>query len=326
MRRLAIWKAVPAEFLAIWPATLLLFIVSPIVAPGSISGGSLLTVLAFASVLAIASIGQTLVIQQGGLDLAVPGVISLAAVFVTKYPDGSNAQLILWVVVALLAGAVAGAVSGIAVTRFRITPLVSTLAVNALLYGCVLFTSKASSVRAVPTDLGNFAIGRIHGIPYLAIVALIAVVLFEVGLRKSRIGRRFIAIGTNSRAARAAGMRVARYQIATYAVAGTIYAAAGVLLAGYLGVPSLFVGGSYLLPTIAAVVLGGTSLFGGSGSVAATAVGALFLTQLQQVTLGMGAAASVQDLIEAAIIALGMALRLVPWLQIIRSARAGRPR
>jgi ribose transport system permease protein len=320
MRRLAVWKAVPAEFLAIWPATLLLFAVSPLVAPGSISGSSLLTVFAFASVLAIAAIGQTLVIQQGGLDLAVPGVISLAAVIVTKYPDGSNAQLIPWVILALVAGAAAGTISGLAVTRFRITPLVSTLAVNALLYGCVLFTSKASSVRAVPSRLGNLAIGRIDGIPYLALIALLGVVLFEIGLRKSRVGRRFIAIGTNSRAARAAGMRVARYQIATYAVAGTIYAAAGVLLAGYLGVPSLFIGGSYLLPTIAAVVLGG------SGSVAATAAGALFLTQLQQVTLGMGAAASVQDLIEAAIIALGMALRLVPCLRIIRATRAGRPR
>jgi ribose transport system permease protein len=323
MGRFAVWRGMPAEFLAIWPATGLLFVISPLVAPGSISGSSLLTVLAFASVLAIASIGQTLVIQQGGLDLAVPGMMSLAAVLVTKYPNGDNSQLVLWIVIALAVGAAAGAISGIAVTRFRITPLVSTLAVNALLYGAVLFTSKASSVRAVPSALGNFTIGRIFGIPDLAILALVAVILVEIGLRKSLIGRRFIAIGTNRRAAHAAGMRVSQYQIATYTAAGVIYAAAGILLAGYLGIPSLFVGGTYLLPTIAAVVLGGTSLFGGSGSVSATAVGALFLTQLQQVTLGMGAATSVQDVIEAVIIALGMALRLVPWRQVFRTVRVG---
>ena len=84
------------------------------------------------------------------------------------------------------------------------------------------------------------------------------------------------------------------------------------LLAGYLGIPSLLIGNTYLLPTIAVVVLGGTSLLGGAGSVAATAVGAVFLTQLQQVTIGMGARTSVQFIIQAVIIALGMAMRLVP--------------
>ena len=103
-----------------------------------------------------------------------------------------------------------------------------------------------------------------------------------------------------------------------------MYALAGVLLAGYLGIPSLLVGNSYLLPTIAAVVLGGTSLFGGAGSVAASAVGALFLIQLQQLTLGMGAPAAVQDIIEAAIIAVGMGLRLVPWRRLFDNSTRGR--
>jgi ribose transport system permease protein len=96
------------EFLFIWPATLILFLVSPLLAPGSVSGSTVLTVLSFASILAVAAIGQTLVIQQGGLDLTVPGVISLAAVFVTKYSDGDNSVLAVWVLAAIGAGFLSG--------------------------------------------------------------------------------------------------------------------------------------------------------------------------------------------------------------------------
>ncbi len=105
-----------------------------------------------------------------------------------------------------------------------------------------------------------------------------------------------------------------------------LYALAGVLLAGYLGVPSLLVGQSYLLPSITVVVLGGTSLAGGAGSVAATAVGAIFLVQLQQVIIGMGAPTFAQFIIQAVIILLGMALRAVPWRTgagVLRRLRAG---
>src|SRR5262245_15717034 len=310
------------EFLFIWPATFILFVVSPLLAPGSISGSTALTVLSFASILAIAAIGQTLVIQQGGLDLTVPGVISLAAVLVTKYPDGDNSVLVVWVLAAIGAGFLSGLVNGIAITRFRITPLVATLAVNALLTGAVLYITKGTSTHQVPSVLGDFAVGRMWGVPSLAVVAVIAIVAVEVAIRMTKFGRRFVAIGANTLAARAAGQRVIAYKVVTYALAGAIYAVAGVLLAGYLGIPSLLIGNPYLLPTIPVVVLGGTSLLGGAGSVAATAGGAIFLTQLQQVTIGMGARTSVQFIIQAVIIALGMAMRLVPWRQIIEQLGA----
>ena len=96
--------ALPPQFALIVPATVVLYLVSPLLAEGSVSGSSILVVLSFASILAIAAIGQTLVIQQGGLDLSVPGVISLAAVLVTKFPDGDNAALVPWIGAAIAAG------------------------------------------------------------------------------------------------------------------------------------------------------------------------------------------------------------------------------
>ena len=224
MPTLGAWKLRQPEFLFIVPATLLLFLISPLLAPGSVSPSTSLSVFSFASILAVAAIGQTLVIQQGGLDLTVPGVISLAAVLVTKYPDGENARLLPWTVMALGAGFLSGFVNGMAITRFRITPLVATLAVNALLNGAVLYITKGTSTHQAPSWLSDFAVGRLGGIPNLAITAFIAVVIVEVGIRATKFGRRFVAIGANARAARAAGHRVALYQVATYALAGALYA------------------------------------------------------------------------------------------------------
>jgi ribose transport system permease protein len=319
-------RILPAQFLLIVPATVILYVLSLVVAPGSVSGGAMLTVLCFASILATAAIGQTLVVQQGGLDLSVTGVISLAAVFVTKFPAGDNAALAPWVAVALVAGAVSGLVCGTAITRFLVTPLVATLAVNALLYGAVLYLSKGTSTEAAPSALSDFAVGRLFGVPQLALLTLVAVVVVEIGVRWSAMGRRFVAVGVSARAARAAGVRVIGYKTATYAAAGFFYALAGVLLAGYLRVPSLLVGHNYLLPTITVVVLGGNSLLGGAGSVAATAIGAIFLVQLQQVIIGMGAPTSAQFIIQAAIILLGMSLQVAPWreaLNVLRNGSAG---
>jgi ribose transport system permease protein len=319
-----ILRALPSQFALILPATAILYLVSPLLAEGSVSGSSILIVFSFASILAIAAIGQTLVVQQGGLDLSVPGVISLAAVLVTKFPDGDNSSLAPWIAVALACGFLSGLICGIAITRFRVTALVATLAVNALLYGTVLYLTKGTSTEAVPSMLSSFAVGRIYGIPHLAIFALAFILLIEVGMRATVWGRRFVAVGVNARAARAASLRVTSYKIATYAIAGAFYALSGVLLAGYLRVPSLLVGNSYLLPTITVVVLGGTSLLGGAGSVAATAIGAIFLVQLQQVVIGMGAPTSAQFVIQAAIILLGMSIRVVPWSAIF-SLKRGQP-
>jgi len=139
-------------------------------------------------------------------------------------------------------------------------------------------------------------------------------------MRWTVAGRRFVAVGASPPAAFAAGIRVRDYQIATYILASLSYGAAGVLLAGFLRTPNIDAGNSYLLPTIAAVVLGGTSLAGGQGSVVATAIGALFLTQLEQLVLGLGGSESTKLIIQGSIIALGMALRVIPWRKVWSTA------
>ena len=312
------------RFSAIWVATALLFAVGPLFAPGSDSHSALFSMLPFAAMLAIASIGQTLVIQQRGLDLSVPAMITLTTIILTTYPNGHADKLPAAIGLVVLACVVSGLVSGLTITLLGVTPLVATLGVNALLMGTYLeITNGASSTSATP-GLARFALAKSLGIPHTVIIAVIACGLIAAVFRLSVVGRRFVSVGTSSAAARAAGVRTKTYECLTYVAASLTYGAAGLLITGYLQTPGIGAGDDYLLPTIAAVVLGGTSLAGGAGSVVATMMGALFLTQLEQVVLGMGAPDSVQLVIQGAIIALGMALRHLPTSGL-RAAFAGFP-
>jgi ribose transport system permease protein len=314
-------RARVGPFTAIWAAAVLLFAISPALASGSVGASALKAMLPFAGILAIAAVGQTLVVQQRGLDLSVPGTMSLAAALVTKVPHGHADRLGLALLVVALAAAACGVLIGLLVTRMGVTPLVATLGVNALTLGTVVKITGGSIANTVPDNLSRFGAGTVAGIPVLALLAVALVAAVSWVMRKTVAGRRFELVGANPAAARVAGIAVARYQLGAYVAASLCYAAAGVLLASLTSAPSLFAGNPYLLPTIAAVVLGGTSLAGGRGSVVATAVGALFLSQLDQVLLASGSDSAVQNLIQGSIVALGMGLRNVPWARLARSGR-----
>jgi len=317
----ALKARVASPFAAIWVATALLFVVSPFVASGSLGNNALQGILPFAGVLAIAAIGQTLVIQQGGLDLSVPGIFSLSAVLVVTIPGGDNGALLPALIVCALVGLAGGLINGIAVTRFGITSLVATLGLNAIFIGAVVQVTGGSIAYKATKNWQTFTADKVLGVPILVVIALVAVIVVALFISRTIWGRRFVLVGSSPLAARAAGLSVERYQVGAYAAAGLSYAMAGALLSGYLQSTSLLPGNEYLLPTIAAVVLGGTALGGGRGSVIATAVGVLFLSQLEQVVSVLGAKTSVDYLIQGAIVALGMGLRNVPWNQILPGRR-----
>jgi len=314
------------RFSAIWIATAVLFAASPIIAPGSLSHAAIFSMLPFAAILAIVAVGQTMVVQQRGLDLSVPGAISLAAVLVTKFPNQANDMVPWAIALTILAGAGIGLINGLAVSLLGIAPFVATLGVNALLLGFVQWYSGGSPTGAA-SALNRWALASTAGLPNTVVSAIILVALAQVVLVRSVAGRRFEATGANPAAATASGIRVFRYLVGSYVAAGLCYAIAAVLLAAFLKTPGVFIGASYLLPSVAAVVLGGTALTGGTANVVASAGAALFLTQLGQLVLSIGAPTSVQLLIQSAAIAVGMGLRemaggtLLLWLREVLGRR-----
>jgi ribose transport system permease protein len=289
----------------IWVATGLLFAVSAIFQPTSLGASALAALWPFAAILILAAVGQTLVVQQRGIDLSVPGFISLTVILVTHIPNGNSGKLGPAILLAYAISLAAGLVNGLLVTRVGITPIVQTLGMNAVLYGIDLGISQGTPTQTT-SALQSFASASVAGIPLPLLIALVIVVIIEFVIKRTNFGRRFEACGANAAAGRAAGLRGSRYQISAYLGAPVLYCTAGVLLAGIVSQPDPFQGNNYLLPSVAAVALGGTSLLGGVGSVVASAVGALFLSQLQQFVLATGASAAVQNLVEAGALALAV--------------------
>jgi ribose transport system permease protein len=311
----------------IWAATGLLFAVSALFQPKSLGGSALAALWPFAAVLILAAAGQTLVVQQRGIDLSVPGFISLTVVLVTHIPNGNASTLGPAILLAYATCLAAGVVNGLLVTRVGITPIVQTLGMNAVLYGINLGISQGTPTQTT-TALQSFASASPAGIPLPLVIAVILVIAIEFTVKRTAFGRRFEASGASAAAARAAGLRRNRYQFAAYLGAALLYCTAGVLLAGIVSQPDPFQGNNYLLPSVAAVALGGTSLLGGVGSVIASAMGALFLSQLQQFVLATGASAAVQNLVQAGALALAVAvygLRLRPGRLLARSQARPRP-
>jgi ribose transport system permease protein len=309
---------------AVWIATLALFALSAVFAPGTVSSQSIQSMLPFAAVLAIASIGQTLVVQQGGIDLSVPGIMSLAAVVVTQVPHGDDGQLILGILAALAVAALAGLLNGLVVTKLRVTAIVATLGVNALLLGAVRSYSGGVSTGAA-SALSDFSLAKTLGVSNTVLLAVAIAALVSVLVSRSLAGRRFVAVGAAPRAARVAGLRVERYVIGGYVLAGVCYGAAAIVLAGYVQTPSITTGDPYLLAPIAAVVIGGTALGRGKATIIGSAGGALFLSQLTQLILGLGAPTAVQLLVQAAVIGVAVGAQGVNFRRVRFRRRSSVP-
>jgi ribose transport system permease protein len=305
-------------------ALLILIIASATLAPSSIHKGALLGMLPFAAVLAIAGLGQTLVVQQGGIDLSVPGGISLTVVICTHYPNGDNGRLVPAILMALGAVIIAGLLNGFLTGTLGINPIVATLGTNALLYAGVLEISGGIP-RSTTTLLANVAAGSSLGLPNSVFFAVGAVLIVTVVVKLTAAGRRFEATGANASAAWATGLRVTRYRGGAYVWAQMLYCLAGVLLAGILAQPTAYEGDNYLLQSVAVVVLGGTSLLGGRGRLVASAIAALFLSQLEQFVLALGVTFGAETLVQAGALVVGVALYTIDWRALWRVVRRWTP-
>jgi len=298
-----------------WPGTraliavVALFAVSPLFSLGTISHTAIVSMLPFAALTAVVAVGQTLVIQQGGLDLSIAGAVTLGAVFAAKLGSLAGMDPIVAAVIAVAVTSIFGVLSGIVVAFLDLPPLVVTIASNALMVGMVQAVSGGFSSHA-PNQLSDFSLSRWLGLPVLAFGALAVVLIGQAVLKLTRVGRRFELVGENRRAAEYIGVSPKSYIISAYWLSALLAAAAGVMLAGLLRIPTLTAGEAYLLPSIAAVVLGGTALTGGRGSIVGTAMGALFLAQLSQLVQTFTQSTAVQNIVQALIIGVGIVAQL----------------
>jgi ribose transport system permease protein len=263
--------------------TACLFIFASVYRSSFTSSTSLSQTLIFASFLGIAALGQTAVVLAGGMDLSVPWTIALGGVALTQWTN-SGMEPGMAIVLLIGLGAVIGIVNGLGVTLLRVPPIVMTLAVGgvveAYLLKIGLGTGSSDSAPKITADLAS---GTVAGIPTLGVVWIVLAIGAGWVLARSALGRRVYAVGANEAGARIAGVRVARVRVATYVASGVGSVIAGIMLSGYLGQSYVGMGAPYLFGSIAAVAVGGASIFGGQGSYWGTVAGALTLTFLSSI-------------------------------------------
>ncbi len=304
----------PRGFVTVVISTIALLVVCTFFAPSSVSAGGLAGSLPFAAIIAIVGLGQMLVVQQGGFDLSLAGGVSLAVVITTHLAGGDDAQLFGAIALAFACAVIAGAANGILVGVLRLNSIVATIGMNALLYGAV-FAVSGGVPRITTPLMAEIAAGKIMGIPHSVLFALAIMLLVSFVLKKTVVGRRFEAIGANPIAAHAAGLKVRLYQAMAYVLAQLHYCVAGVLISGITREPTAFQGDSLLLPSVAVVVLAGTSLLGGRGFPVSTVIAAFFLNQLSQFALAVGVPFSAQTIIQALALVVGIGVYSLRWKQ-----------
>ena len=265
---------------------LVLLLLGEALSPGFASGQQILRLLIVAALMGIVAAGQNLVILGGreGIDLSVGGVVSLSAIIAGNLMAGQDSGIFLAILGCLAAGAIIGAINGVGVTLLRIPPLVMTLGMLGVLQGLlVVIRNGIPSGRAAP-GLSQFVTQPfflgLPGIIWLWIAIGLAMAFL---LGRTMLGYRIYAIGSNEQAAFMAGMPVKMTRILLFVLSGMFAAIAGICLLGYSGSSFANVGEQYMLPSIIAVVFGGTPLSGGKGGYTGTMAGAILLTVLQSI-------------------------------------------
>lgn len=264
----------------------LLLAVGEWLSPGFASPGQILRLLIVAALLGIVAAGQNLVILGGreGIDLSVGGVVSLAAILAGNVMNGTDGGILPAILVCIVVGALFGLINGVGVTLLRIPPLVMTLGMLGVLQGLlVVIRNGIPSGRAAP-GLSDFVVKPfLLGLPGIIWLWLLIGLTMAFLLRRTVFGYRVYAIGSNEQAAFMSGVPVKTIRVALFMLSGVFAAIAGMCLLGYSGSSFANVGEQYMLPSIIAVVLGGTPLSGGKGGYTGTMAGAVLLVLLQSI-------------------------------------------
>jgi ribose transport system permease protein len=272
--------------------------------PGIVTPIWISNIVLFAAPLGILAAGQTLVMLSGGIDLSVASVATASAYLMATHSYLSNAEAILW---GLAAGLAVGLINGIGVAILQVQPLVMTLGTGLMTEGTLIVYSQKIHVLAeaprVPSFIHALGSGKAFGlIPIdLLLWASIAVVVL-VGLRRTGFGRLLYAVGDNREACQLSGVRVWQVLLTDYVLCGLLAAVAGLVIVGGTNNADISLADVYLLPSIAAVIIGGTSIFGGRGSYAGSIVGALILTVLNSLLTLLDAPEPVRQILYGSII------------------------
>lgn len=263
---------------------IVLFFSGGLVSPGFVNLDQAINIVRLAAFLGIIAMGQTLVIISGGegIDLSVGAVVTLGAILTFRITNGENSMILPALGMVLLAGGAIGLLNGLGVTLLRIPPLVMTLGMTGVVEGTILIVTRGELEGDTPSLMSDLiARPLIFDLPGVVFLWIILGILMWLILERTLYGKQLFAVGVNRTTAKLSGVRVPLIVTLTFTLSGVLAAFGGFILLGFTQTVFLNLGGPYLFPSIAAVVVGGTLLSGGQGSYWGTMAGALVLTLIE---------------------------------------------
>ncbi|MBN9669461.1 ABC transporter permease [Roseibium aggregatum] len=272
------------------------------VSPSLGSWSQVETVLILGSFLVVLSFGQGLVILSGGLDLSLPAMITLGGILATNWIGSSDPGAWYLLPIVLLVCAGVGFLTALGIVILRVPPFIMSLAMSIIVSSALLGYTKGTPRGAAPEMAIALMKGSVFGLPAPILFTIGFVILGWLIQSRSIFGRYLYAIGTNVEAARIAGVPVFTAQVLPYVLSATCAGLVGIMLVGYSNGATLRMGDDYLLPSIAAVVIGGSSILGGRGTFLGTVGGALLLTTLGTIISAIGLEFGLRTIIEGAIV------------------------
>jgi ribose transport system permease protein len=272
------------------------------IVPGTVTPTWISNIVLFAAPLGILAAGQTLVMLSGGIDLSVASVATASAYLMATHSSLGSVACVLW---GLSVGLAVGLINGVGVAVLQVQPLVMTLGTGLMTQGTLIVYSQKMLANAprVPSFIQSLGSGKVlGGIPIdLILWAPVALVVL-IGLRRTGLGRLLYAVGDNREACQLSGVRVWQVLLTDYVLCGLLAAVAGLVIVGGTNAADMSLADVYLLPSVAAVIIGGTSIFGGRGGYAGSIVGALILTVLNSLLTLLDAPEPIRQILYGAII------------------------
>ncbi|GAB4319456.1 ABC transporter permease [Pseudothermotoga elfii] len=282
---------------------LVLFIIfSGVIQPNYLDPRHIFTVIQQAAPLIVAALGQIFVVFTGGIDLSVGSILIFTDVFAASLMMGTNERTIYAIVVSLIIGSLFGFINGMGVELLNLPPLVMTLASSMGIQGLMYLWCRGFPRGGASPILKYIGTARWGIIPVSILIWGIAVLIGVFLARKTRLGWSLRFLGSNRRAAHAMGINCKLVGIIAYILSGTFASLAGILILGYVGIPSLVLGDDYTMASIAAAVLGGVSLSGGSGSVLGAITGGLLMRYILALLTAFNVSAGGKYIVEGVVI------------------------
>jgi ribose transport system permease protein len=289
------------------------------VSPALGSWSQVETVLILGFFLVFLAFGQGLVILSGGLDLSLPALITLGGILSASIVGANNPDAWWLLPLVLAICGLVGLISGIGVVWLSVPPFIMTMAMSIIVASALLGYTKGTPRGSAPEAAVVLMKGHFLGLPMPIFVLVVFVALGWIFQSRSIFGRYLYAVGTNAEAARIAGVPVVAIQILPYVISAICAGFVGIALVGYSNGATLRMGDNYLLPSIASVVIGGSSILGGRGTFLGTVGGAILLTTLGTIISALGLEFGLRTIIEGSIVLLALFLLREEFFQKLRT-------